>query len=100
MLKKLGYIIEFGEHKLKCLSTPGHTSGCMTYVLKKHKLVFTGDALLIRGCGRTDFQQGNSEELYDSVHKKIFSLPDDFVILPGHDYKGKSCLLKHESKQH
>ena len=61
----------------------------MTYVDNKNKFVFTGDALLIRGCGRTDFQQGSSELLYDSVHQKIFSLPDDFAVFPGHDYKGK-----------
>ena len=77
------------EQKLECLSTPGHTNGCMTYVDNKNKFVFTGDALLIRGCGRTDFQQGSSELLYDSVHQKIFSLPDDFAVFPGHDYKGK-----------
>jgi glyoxylase-like metal-dependent hydrolase (beta-lactamase superfamily II) len=51
--------------------------------------VFTGDALLIRGCGRTDFQQGSAHRLYESVHTQLFALPDDFVVYPGHDYKGR-----------
>ncbi len=73
---------------MKCLATPGHTDGCMSYADHKNKFVFTGDALLIRGCGRTDFQQGNAKTLYDSVHKKIFTLPNDYTVLPGHDYNG------------
>ncbi len=74
---------------MSCLYTPGHTDGCMSYADFKNKLVFTGDALLIRGCGRTDFQQGSSSRLYDSIHNKIFTLPEDFVVLPAHDYNGK-----------
>ena len=52
--------------------------------------MFTGDALLIRGCGRTDFQQGNAEQLYQSIHKRIFTLPDHFIVYPGHDYTGEN----------
>jgi sulfur dioxygenase len=60
----------------------------MSLISHKSKLVFTGDALLIRGCGRTDFQQGNSETLYDSIHKKLLTLPDEYIVFPGHDYNG------------
>jgi glyoxylase-like metal-dependent hydrolase (beta-lactamase superfamily II) len=64
-------------------------------------MVFTGDALLIRGCGRTDFQSGDASMLYDSIHKKIYQLPDDYKVFPAHDYTGTityrmtemSCLV-------
>lgn len=61
----------------------------MTYVSHNLKSVFTGDALLIRGCGRTDFQEGSAETLYESVHSQILSLPEDYVVYPAHDYKGE-----------
>lgn len=86
--------IYFGDLFLETRATPGHTSGCVTYVTgdgpdqPQPKMAFTGDALLIRGCGRTDFQSGNSEQLYKSVHSQIFSLPKDTYIYPAHDYKG------------
>ncbi|XP_046648781.1 persulfide dioxygenase ETHE1, mitochondrial-like isoform X1 [Daphnia pulicaria] len=83
-----GDIIEFGPHKLEVRSTPGHTNGCVTYVCHAQGMAFTGDALLIRGCGRTDFQEGSSETLYESVHNQIFSLPENFRLFPGHDYNG------------
>ena len=51
-------------------------------------MAFTGDALLIRGCGRTDFQEGSAETLYESVHRQIFSLPEYFRLFPAHDYNG------------
>lgn len=54
----------------------------------RHGLAFTGDALLIRGCGRTDFQEGSSETLYQSVHSQIFTLPHHYLLYPAHDYKG------------
>jgi sulfur dioxygenase len=59
----------------------------MTYVVHEQGIAFTGDAVLIRGCGRTDFQEGDPKTLYESVHGKIFSLPDNFVLYPAHDYK-------------
>ena len=62
--------------------------GCMTFVWHEGSSVFTGDCVLIRGCGRTDFQQGSADKLYRSVHDRIFSLPDHFVLYPGHDYTG------------
>jgi sulfur dioxygenase len=69
-------------------ATPGHTNGCVSYVFHQGRRVFTGDTLLIRGCGRTDFQEGSSEVLYNSVHKQLFQLPDDYLVFPAHDYKG------------
>lgn len=76
----------FGCFKIQGFATPGHTKSCMTFVCEG--MAFTGDALLIRGTGRTDFQEGSSETLYLSVHQKIFSLPGETKIFPGHDYKG------------
>lgn len=83
-----GDILEFGNHKMEVRATPGHTNGCVTYVCHEQGIAFTGDTLLIRGCGRTDFQEGNPERLYDSVHNHIFSLPDNFRLFPAHDYNG------------
>lgn len=91
--------IVFGEHRLKVLSTPGHTNGCVTYYCKEDGLVFTGDALLIRGCGRTDFQEGNARTLYRSVHAKIFTLPDSTLVFPAHDYKGQMFSSVDEEKR-
>ncbi|MGE0616718.1 MAG: MBL fold metallo-hydrolase [Bacteriovoracia bacterium] len=83
---KDGDELRFGRFSLKALATPGHTDSCMSYYCEGR--VFTGDALLIRGCGRTDFQQGSSDKLYQSVHEKLFSLPPETIVHPGHDYKG------------
>ncbi|XP_059162532.1 persulfide dioxygenase ETHE1, mitochondrial-like [Physella acuta] len=87
---KEGDHLKFGKFELEVRSTPGHTDGCLSFVLHDKSMVFTGDALLIRGCGRTDFQQGSASTLYDSVHKKILSLPKNFMIFPGHDYTGQT----------
>ena len=75
--------IRFGSRHLDALATPGHTNGCMTFVLDDRSMAFTGDALLIRGAGRTDFQQGSAHELYRSVTEQIFTLPEDCLIYPG-----------------
>ncbi len=80
--------ITFGSRYLEARETPGHTNGCMTYVLDDESMAFTGDALLIRGCGRTDFQQGSARTLYRSVHSQIFTLPPTCLLYPGHDYRG------------
>jgi len=80
--------IEFGCLALTVLTTPGHTGSCVSY--KMVDRVFTGDALLIGGCGRTDFQEGSAERLYDSIHQKIFSLPETTLIYPSHDYEGRT----------
>lgn len=83
-----GQELKFGDHTIKVIHTPGHTSGCLSY--KIGNMVFTGDALLVRGCGRTDFQEGSSEKLFNSVREKLFALPDDTIVFPAHDYKGFS----------
>lgn len=80
--------IQFGGRSLYAFSTPGHTEGCMTFVLDDHSMCFTGDTLLIRGCGRTDFQGGSASDLYDNVHSRIFVLPDDCTVYPAHNYAG------------
>lgn len=86
-----GDTLTFGRQTIEARATPGHTSGCMTFVHHGERMAFTGDTLFIRGCGRTDFQEGDAATLYQSVHGKIFSLPDDTRIFPGHDYKGRTC---------
>ncbi|XP_026842697.1 persulfide dioxygenase ETHE1, mitochondrial [Drosophila persimilis] len=86
---KEGDHVDFGSHVIDTLATPGHTNGCMSYVIKDQGCVFTGDTLLIRGCGRTDFQEGSPKNLYENVHSKIFTLPDNYRIYPAHDYKGQ-----------
>ncbi|XP_036394842.1 persulfide dioxygenase ETHE1, mitochondrial [Megalops cyprinoides] len=85
-----GDCITFGKHSLMVRETPGHTDGCVTLVMGDQSMAFTGDSLLIRGCGRTDFQQGCSRRLYESIHQKIFTLPGKCLIYPGHDYKGQT----------
>lgn len=89
----------FGKHHIVCFSTPGHTEGCMTLVCKEQGIAFTGDALLIRGCGRTDFQGGSAETLYKSVHSVIFNLPDNFRLYPAHDYNGRTVTTVIEEKK-
>jgi sulfur dioxygenase len=96
-----GSRVTFGRYTVEVLATPGHTSGCVTYVVRDgdRVLAFTGDALLIRGCGRTDFQQGDARTLYRSVHGKIFALPDDALLYPGHDYRGYTVSTVGEEKR-
>jgi glyoxylase-like metal-dependent hydrolase (beta-lactamase superfamily II)/rhodanese-related sulfurtransferase len=90
--------IEFGKRHLEARATPGHTSGCMTFVLDDRTMAFTGDAVLIRGCGRTDFQQGDARVLYRSVREQVFSLPDDCLLYPAHDYRGLTVSSVGEEK--
>jgi glyoxylase-like metal-dependent hydrolase (beta-lactamase superfamily II)/rhodanese-related sulfurtransferase len=80
--------VRFGKRWLQVRATPGHTDGCLTYVLDDETMAFTGDCLLIRGCGRTDFQQGDARAMYRAVHAQIFSLPESCLIYPAHDYRG------------
>lgn len=93
--------VECGKIRLRCLATPGHTLGCMSFLDEgsEQLRVFTGDALLIRGCGRTDFQGGNAKALYRSIHTQIFSLPDETAIYPGHDYHGRLVSSVGEEKR-
>lgn len=97
-----GQIISFGVHQVEIRLTPGHTSSCMSLVFRHENetIVFTGDTLLIRGCGRTDFQQGSAAVLYQSVHQQIYSLPDSTKIYPGHDYHGFMMSTVAEEKAH
>lgn len=95
---KEGDKVSFGSRHLKVLSTPGHTDGCLTYVLDDNSMAFTGDALLVRGCGRTDFQQGSPEKLWESIQAKIFALPPSCTLYTGHDYNGHSCTTVAEEK--
>lgn len=83
---------------LECRATPGHTSGCMSFVSEQLGSAFTGDALLIRGCGRTDFQQGSAETLFRSVRERILSLPDETLLWPGHDYRGATVSTVAEER--
>ncbi|XP_076661404.1 persulfide dioxygenase ETHE1, mitochondrial [Halictus rubicundus] len=90
--------IDFGKHNLRVVPTPGHTAGCVTYVCDEQGIAFTGDTLLIRGCGRTDFQGGSAETLYKSVHTKIFALPANYRLYPAHDYNGRTVTTVAEEK--
>jgi glyoxylase-like metal-dependent hydrolase (beta-lactamase superfamily II) len=94
-----GDIVRFGSTILEVCSTPGHTAGCVTYICREQGMAFTGDALLIRGCGRTDFQQGDAAALFGSVRNKIFALPDETLLFPGHDYKGRMVTTVGEEKR-
>ncbi|MBL8309386.1 MAG: MBL fold metallo-hydrolase [Burkholderiales bacterium] len=90
-----GDVIKFGQESVTALHTPGHTAGSMSYHWRDH--VFTGDTLLIDGCGRTDFQSGSADDLYTSITEKLFTLPPDTTVWPGHDYKGRtSSSIGHE----
>ncbi|GMH14380.1 hypothetical protein Nepgr_016221 [Nepenthes gracilis] len=98
--------IYFGDLFLEVRPTPGHTCGCVTYVTgdgpdqPQPRMAFTGDALLIRGCGRTDFQGGSSPQLYKSVHSQIFTLPKETLVYPAHDYRGFTVSTVGEEMQY
>lgn len=91
--------VGFGMRSFGVRATPGHTKGCVTYVLDGEEMAFTGDCLLIRGCGRTDFQGGDPAEMYRSVRQKIFSLPDECPLYPAHDYRGLTATSVAEERQ-
>ena len=90
--------VPFGTRQLEVRSTPGHTDGCVSYVLDDRSLAFTGDALLVRGCGRCDFQQGNAHTLWSSITEQLFTLPDTCLLYPGHDYTGRTVTSVAEEK--
>ncbi|SFV52400.1 beta-lactamase domain protein [hydrothermal vent metagenome] len=96
ILLKDNEVLEFGSYEIKGLTTPGHTSGCMSFVVGDK--VFTGDALLIRSCGRCDFQEGSADKLYDSI-QKIFQLDENTLVYPAHDYGGRTVSSIWEEKQ-
>ena len=92
-------VVAFGARRLLVRATPGHTNTCLTYVLDDQSMAFTGDCLLIRGSGRTDFQQGDAAAMYRSVHESIFSLPDECLLYPAHDYRGLTVTSVAEERR-
>ena len=94
-----GMVVRFGAEALEVRATPGHTAGCLSFVSADHRCVFTGDALLIRGCGRTDFQNGDPGQLYDSIVSVLFELPDDTLVYPAHDYAGRTVSTIGEERR-
>src|SRR5438874_11543122 len=91
--------VKFGARYLEVRATPGHTNGCVTYVLDDESMAFTGDCIMIRGSGRTDFQQGDPRALYRSVRSRIFSLPETCLLYPAHDYRGLTATSVAEEKK-
>lgn len=89
---KDGDVIAFAQETIKAIATPGHTPGSISYLWRDR--LFTGDTLLINGCGRTDFQGGSAIAMYDSIVNKLFAMPEDTLVYPGHDYNGRrvSCI--------
>ncbi|WP_020168822.1 MULTISPECIES: MBL fold metallo-hydrolase [Methylotenera] len=87
-----GDVLLIGQQEVKVIATPGHTAGAISYWWNDR--IFTGDSLLINGCGRTDFQGGDAGTLYDSITNRLFTLPDETLVYPAHDYNGKqvSCV--------
>jgi glyoxylase-like metal-dependent hydrolase (beta-lactamase superfamily II) len=92
-----GKILQLGSVQIRAIATPGHTDSHNAYLIDGIYLL-TGDALLIRGCGRTDFQNGNAGVLYDAVTQKLFTLPDDTLVYPCHDYQGRTVSTIGEEK--
>jgi sulfur dioxygenase len=86
-----GDTVRFGAHALEVRATPGHTDGCLSYVGGDREVVFAGDALLVRGAGRTDFQQGDPLRLFRSIREQLLTLPDECLLLPAHDYEGRTA---------
>lgn len=86
--------------RLRAVYTPGHTDESFSFVLEDNRAVFTGDVLLIRGSGRTDFQGGDPGKSYDSITQRLFTLPDATTVYPAHDYKGWMASSIGEEKHH
>jgi sulfur dioxygenase len=91
--------VTFGDRHLDVRATPGHTHGCLTYVLDDASMAFTGDCLLIRGSGRTDFQQGNAHAMFQSVRDRILTLSSDCLLYPAHDYRGLTVTSVAEERR-
>src|SRR5438128_7604832 len=91
--------VKFGARYLEVRATPGHTHGCVTYVLDDESMAFTGDCLLIRGSGRTDFQQGDPRAMYSSVRSQILTLPPTCLLYPAHDYTGLTVTSVAEERR-
>ena len=93
-----GAVLELNGLKFKCLFTPGHTNDSYCFYFKNPGWIFTGDTLLIRGTGRTDFQNGSADNLYESLHQKLLTLPPNTIVYPGHDYRGMTSSTIDEEK--
>ncbi|HEY1076459.1 MAG TPA: MBL fold metallo-hydrolase [Fontimonas sp.] len=95
-------LIDVDGVQLQALYTPGHTDESFSFVLQPQapQAVFTGDVLLIRGSGRTDFQNGDAGASWDSITQRLFVLPDDALVYPAHDYKGWTVSSIGEEKRH
>ncbi|MGK7942720.1 MAG: MBL fold metallo-hydrolase [Crocosphaera sp.] len=91
-------ILELGNVIIEAIATPGHTDSHLAYLVNQ-KAVLTGDALFIRGCGRTDFQGGDAGTLYDCVTQRLFTLPHETLVYPGHDYQGHTVSTIAEEKK-
>jgi glyoxylase-like metal-dependent hydrolase (beta-lactamase superfamily II) len=91
-------ILKVGDIEIQAIATLGHTDSHHAYLVNR-ELVLTGDALFIRGCGRTDFQSGDAGKLYDCVTQRLFTLPDATLVYPGHDYRGHLVSTIGEEKQ-
>jgi len=91
--------LRFGRQSVCAWETPGHTEGCLSFVLTDQSMAFTGDCLLIRSAGRTDFQQGDASQMYDSIRNTLFKLPESCLIYPAHDYDGRCNSTIGEEKQ-
>lgn len=94
-----GDIVRFGACALELRATPGHTNGCLSLVMLDHAMVFTGDALLVRGAGRTDFQSGDPHRLFQSIREQLLTLPDDCAVYPAHDYEGRTSSTVGEERR-
>lgn len=92
-----GDVLQLGSLGLQVLETPGHTDDSICYRMADR--VFTGDTLLVRGCGRADFQNGDPIALHDSITRVLFSLPDATLVFPGHDYRGMTVTTIGEEKR-
>ncbi|PMB18733.1 MBL fold metallo-hydrolase [Fischerella thermalis] len=95
---KDGEVLQVGDVQIQAIATPGHTDSHHAYLVNNDR-VLTGDALFIRGCGRTDFQSGNAGTMYDSVTQRLFTLPDQTLVYPGHDYRGHTVSTIGEEKR-
>ena len=92
-----GAEIRFGDELIRAVHTPGHTAGSTSYLWRDR--VFTGDTLLIGGCGRTDFQDGDAGALYESITQKLFTLSDETIVCPAHDYHGRTTSTIGEERR-
>lgn len=96
VLLKDGDRIPLGNSRIEVMHTPGHTDSDVSYLIPG--MAFTGDTLLIRSCGRTDYQYGDAGTLFDSITRRLFTLPGDTLVYPGHDYNGRACSTIAEEK--